>query len=215
MENVAILLLMAAIGLGFVGFLLWLGAKSSQKVWRNGQRLAETLGLTPAHGVPTGQWFYPAPRAAGTIRGKRVELFTYTTGSGKSRRHWAAISAAPRAAGGLTLSLARQGFATRVLELFGAKEVQVVDPAFDQRWFIRTNQPEFVRAALLPELRMKLAALDATHALRGSFELKDGVVKYAEEGGFYDDARCTRFAAVADVVCDFADIAEVWAQQPS
>lgn len=215
MENATVLALVAAFGVGFTGLVLWMSATGSQKIWRNGQRLAETLGLTPEPGAPKWKWFYPAPRATGTIRGKRVELFSYTTGAGKSRRHWVAISAAPSVAGSLTLSLARQGLATRVLELFGAKEVQVGDPAFDQRWFIRTNQPDFVRAALLPELRLKLAALDAADALRGSFELKDGVVKYAEEGSFYDDARCSRFAAVADVVCDLADIAEVWAQQPS
>ena len=82
------------------------------------------------------------------------------------------------------------------------------DPAFDHEWFVETNQPAFLRAALIPELRQKLMT-----AIRGScspkFELKSGKVKYEEFGMFTDAKLCDRFVTLADVVCDLADVAEI------
>lgn len=197
-----------------IAFVVWSGGKASAKAQRNGQALASRLGLVFEAGQPALGWFYPPPRATGTIRGKSAEFFTYSTGTEKSRTRWAAIAIKPRAAGQLAFQLSRQRMTTRMTELFGAKDIQVGDAAFDQRWFVQTNQPEFFRAALLPELRVKLDAL-AIQGFKGDLLLKEGVVQYREHGGFYDDAQCARMATVVEVACDFADIAEVWADHHS
>ncbi len=199
---------------GFAGvfvFIIWQSGKASIAARANVQGLADRLGLVLAPATPMFGRFYPPPRATGTIRGKRVELFNYSTGSGKSRKTWAAISVAPAMPSGLTFSLTRQGLGSRVLSLFGAKEIEVGNRAFDDRWFVQTNQPDFLRAALLPELQEKLLALDRSK-LPGSVRLEDGVVKYAEQGSFHNREICERLAAVLDVLCDLADVAEVWAQ---
>ena len=142
----------------------------------------------------------------------RAAFFSFATGSGKSRVIWAAMTITPVAAGGLTFAIDRQGILTRLGELFGTKEVQVGDPAFDAAWFIQTNQPEFFRAAFLPELRAKLTALYDQGQLRGGLGLKDGVVMYKEQGAFHQEAQCARLAGVVDLACDLADVAEVWAK---
>lgn len=211
MVQLLIPFLFVGIFVGIAIFMVVQGGKASLAARTNAQGLAERLGLTLEPATPTWGRFYPPPRAIGTVRGKRVELFSYSTGSGKSRKTWAAISVAPAIPGGLTFSLTRQGLGSRVLSLFGAKEIEVGNRAFDDRWFIQTNQPEFLRAALLPELQAKLMALDRT-TLPGSVQLADGVVKYAEQGSFDRREICERIAAVLDVLCDLADVAEVWAQ---
>lgn len=197
--------LMIALFAVTVALIVWFGAKSSAKAKENMRRLAGSLGLEATNEPPTFGIFHPLPRAAGRIRGKSVELYNYTTGSGKSRRTWSAVAVTPAADGGLTFALSRQGFGSAVRSLFGAKEITVGHAEFDRTWFIQTNQPDFFRAALLPEVQEKFRPFD------GTFKLEHGKVTYVEEGMFSDDERCRRFESVAALACDLADIAEVHA----
>lgn len=191
----------------------WLGAAMTKRAADNVRRMAETLGLEYFAKPPALGLFYTAPRAAGPVRGRQVELFTYATGSGKSRVQWCAVSAA--AAGSLTFLLQRQGFGTKFMELFGAHEIQVGDPEFDAAWFIQTNQPALLAAALLPELRARIMALLRAPAprVRGlEFKLEAGTVRYAEVGSFANADTCGRCQAAADIVVGLAEAVEA-AQQ--
>jgi len=200
----------------FFGFALWAGARQSKKNAENVRRMAETLGLQFADKPPALGLFHSDVRAGGQLRGKRVEVFPFSTGSGKSRTQWCAVSAAGRGAGGLTFTLRRQGFGTKLMEMIGAREIAVGDAEFDSAWFIQSNQPEFFREALLPELRGKITALVrelGTQARGMEFKLDNGVVRYAEIGNFSDQGRCQRCVRATEIVCDLADVAEVFAEQ--
>jgi hypothetical protein len=199
-----------------IGLVAWAAARQGRRAAENGRELAGQLGLEFAAGAPVLGVFYPETRATGRMRDKRVEVFSFSTGSGKSRVQWCAVSAAVPAAGGLTFHLRRQGFGTKVMELFGAKEISVGEPEFDRTWFIQTNQPEYFRAALLPELREKISALvrEPGAPARGmEFKLEAAVVRFAEIGSFADADRCRRCRRAAEIVCDLADLAEVWAER--
>jgi hypothetical protein len=189
---------------GLMPVLFWATVAARKRTVANLQRLAQQLGLD--FPVPAS-WRTPL-RATGQIRDKPVAVFTYTTGSGKSQQTWAAITAEVAKPGDFTFTLQKQGFATKVMELFGTHEITVGDAAFDSLWFVRTNRPEFFATALIPELREKLVTAGRA-VLGGRFELKDGVVKYFEAGVFADALQAARFAAVAEVVCDLADVADV------
>lgn len=199
--------LMVAGCLAFFAVILRWAAISSRKAMENVRHLAARLRLTVAVNKPK-LGFYRAPEATGTIRGKRVRLYNYTTGSGKSKTTWSAVAVTPATHGGLTFTLSHQGLGTKLQSLFGAKEIEVGDAGFDRTWFIQTNAPEFFAAALLPEVRQKL------QGAKGTWKLAEGVMVYAEKGSFGDPARCARFPAVVDAACDLADIAEVYAQPP-
>jgi len=204
--------LFAVLGLVFVGLIGWAGARSTRRAREQAQRLADALGLTLDPAQPVLGLFWPNPRGAGTIRNKRVEFFNYATGSGKSRTTWSAITARPRADGGLTFRLRKQGLGTKVMELFGAKEITVDDATFDAAWFVQTNQPDYFRAALVGEIRDRFMAAQRAGAT-GSFQLEFGVVKYAETGTFNSDRRRQRYELIAPLLCDLADVAEVFAQE--
>lgn len=190
----------------FAGLIIWLAAKASAQTHENVRRLAGRLGLELEKAQPVLGVFHRSPRAAGSIRGKAMRLYNYTTGSGKSQHTWSAVSAAPAADSGLTFALSRQGFGTKLRELFGAKEITVGNSAFDEAWFVQTNEPDYFRAALLPELQEKL------RPFKGAFKLEKGVVTYVEQGAFTSEERCQRFERAAEIVCDLADIAEVHAR---
>lgn len=157
--------------------------------------------------VPAKGWRGSA-RVTGGLHGKQIEFFNYSTGSGKSRKYWSAVSAAAPARGTLTFSLCRRNFGTKLRSFFGAKSIRVGDAAFDDRWFVQTNQPDFLRAALIPELRQALDAAFARGLKGGMFKLEAGVVRYAEQGSFNEE-RCRRYEALLPLMCDLAGVAGV------
>lgn len=193
--------------MAFAGFIMWMAARASALAQENVRRMAGSIGLELQAAAPLLGVFYPAPRATGRVRGKAVAVYNYHTGTGKSRRTWCALSVTPAATSGLNFALTRQGLGSKLKEMFGAKEITVGNHEFDRTWFIQTNEPDFFQAALLPELQEKI------QAFKGSFKLAEEGVTYVEEGSFSTEERCTRFARAVEVVCDLADIAEVFARQ--
>jgi len=180
-------------------------ARSTKKTYENMKRLAVRLKLTVPEVKPV-LGFYKTPDATGVIREKNVRVYTYTTSSGKNQTTWSAVAVTPRATGGLTFCLSRQGLGTKLLEIFGQKETKVGDESFDKEWFIQTNAPDFMAIGLLPELQQKISPF------KGEWELKKNEVIYTERGSFNDKERCERWREAVDAACDLADAAEVYAK---
>jgi hypothetical protein len=178
--------------------------RHAAKVRKEFPRWAEEIGWTA---TPMTSWTTPA-EATGVHAGRRGRVFSFTTGSGKSRRTWAAIELSAGAASGLELELTRQGFGSKVAALFGAKEIQVGDAAFDARWFIRTNRPDYMKAALLPEFRARIEELERRGGRVMKLEIKQGRAIYSEQGFFNAPVRA-RLAAALPVLADLAALAEV------
>jgi hypothetical protein len=218
MSPAVVPLLMIGFFVLVIGLVGWAAARQTKRAADNVRRMAETLGLEfTAKPLALGV-FYTEATATGQLRGKRVTLFPFSTGSGKSRTQWSAVSAAVPTATSLTFHLRRQGFGTKIMELFGAREIQVGDAEFDRTRFIQTNQPEFFHEALLPELRDKNGALVRELGGQGrgmEFKLEKNVVRYAQIGSFSSGDCCQRCVRAADIVCDLADVAEVSAEQKS
>jgi hypothetical protein len=194
---------------GFIaGTGIWLGMRRVARAGEQLRRLGERTGLTFEQKPKTLGVFAQTPELHGTRRGKYLRVYAYTTGSGKSRAHWTAVAARLGTSSALTFRLSREGLGSRILSVFGAKEIQVGDAEFDRRWFVQTNAPDFFRAALLPELRTKLDAISRRGG-DGIYETVNDTIRYSERGWFADQARCERFVDVIDAVCDLADVAEV------
>jgi hypothetical protein len=201
------LLIFVVIGVVTVGGLIVALVVSRRRMTRNLQGLAKQLGL---EFVPTRNWF-KQPSVAGTRRGRPMQIYNYYTGHGKYRKAWSAVSAHSAGDGRLTFKLRKKDFSARLNQLFSSRPVTTDDTEFDKAWFVQTNQPEFLRAALIPELRARLMEVRRAGS-KGTIELEHAAVKYAESGYFTSAKRTGRFLALADVVCDLADIAEVAAE---
>ncbi|MBL9204466.1 MAG: hypothetical protein JNN01_05235 [Opitutaceae bacterium] len=192
---------------GVIGVVVVVSRSAAGRAERNLRTLASRLGLQVTEHPPVFGIFARSPTVEGVRRGKPVRLYTFTTGSGKSRKTWAAV-AVQASRRTLTFSFEPQGVGSKIMEFFGVKEVTVGDRPFDEAWFVRTNLPDYLRAALIPELRERL--MEARRAgLRSGFRCENGEVRYAERGGFSDDGKVARFLVAADLCSDLAEVVEV------
>lgn len=196
--------------LGISALIVWAAVVAHRKAEANLQALAVRHGLQV---VKEGSGITAVTSVRGQRQGKEVRFWTYSTGSGKSRRTWCAVGVRPRAAGDLAFDLRPQGFGTTIMGWFGAREIQVGDPAFDAAWFVRTNQPDFLTAALVPDIRTKLSSLPRA-AGDAEYKLKEGLVQFATQGSFGSATVIARLEARLPVLFDLADLAEVSASQP-
>ena len=192
------------------GAFTWWAIVQQRRSAANLRALAQRLGLDCFEQKEAGRASHLL--VIGQQDGREVTFHTFTTGSGKSRVNWRAVSVRPRAIGGLLFHLKPQGLGTKLSELFGAEEITVGDAAFDRAWFIQTNEPEFLRAALVPEIRAKLTAARADAGTDGNFKLQQAAVVYAEHGTFADPNDGARFEQLLPVLHDLAAIAEVSAE---
>lgn len=189
------------------GMLAW-GITTHKRMMEQFRAWAAALGLE----VKSGKGWTASPEAEGMRGGRILRVNTFTTGSGKSRQVWLAAGMATGVRGGLELEFKRQGFATTVAEWFGAKEVKVGEPGFDGRWFVRTNRPEFVRAALLPEMRTRIDEAGTLGGRAIKIEVKDGWARYVEQGGVNPKA-CARVERLLPLLEELAVLADVAAQE--
>ena len=196
--------------LTFVGvstFIIWKVVAQSRQSAANLQALAQKLGLE--YRQQKFGLFDTVGAATGKLMEREVGFHQFTTGSGKTEQKWCAVSVFPKETGRLTFNLHQQGWVSKLEALFGAREATVGDEAFDKTWFLQTNEPEFLGAALVPEIREKLMAAQAAGGLAVHFRLEKGTVRYAELGDFSSDSACARLEQMLPVLYDLADIAEV------
>lgn len=180
-----------------------------KKAKANLLQLGDKLGLK----LDAQGRFIKKYRLIGELRGKAVELFSYTTGSGKSQQRWAAIAVRVKASGGLTFSLKRRmSLFEFIARLFRKNSVETGDPAFDRQWVLTTNQPDFMRSALLPEMREKIVRLSGGGLSSANYKYDLYTVRYSEQGSFGSGKLCARFGEIVDLLCDLADVVEVGAE---
>lgn len=172
---------------------------------KNLAQLASELGLA----MESEGRYFPKHRVAGTKNGRRVTFFSYTTGAGKSRQTWIAVSTSVGPVGGLVFTLKRRVPVFEIfVRLFRKNGVSTGDPAFDRDWFMTTNQPDFMTAALLPELRERI--LNAGGKRYSTYiKLAFSAIEYGETGSFSDKAACERLAKMIGLLSDLATAVEV------
>ncbi len=201
-------LLVFPVIIAIVAALLWAARGHVRKTHAMMLEFARRAGLRAVEKSALG--FTWIESMEGTQAGRTIRYWTYSTGSGKSRVTWVAVGVQPRAAAGLQLELTRQNFGSKIMEMFGVKEVQVGDPAFDAAWFVRTNQPDFLAAALVPSIRARLMAEPAA-GRSARYKLESGPVHYAEQGAFASAAVLERLERQLPLLHELADVAEVFA----
>jgi len=181
--------------------------KQSEKAHANLTRMAQRMGWAPPEPFKASLLRSSPMALAGAFRGRQMRVFTYTTGSGKNRTHWCAIAARVDNAAKLTLRLGKENALTRFGRKFGLDDVSVGNAAFDEEFYVKSNKPEFISVALIPEIRQRIGQLWHDQP-RGAIEVEGGEVKFSESGTFANDSMCDRFIAAAEVICDIAEVAD-------
>jgi hypothetical protein len=192
----------------FFSLMIVLVRREQRKTLENLTKLASRLGLELKR-RPAKLGFEPAPTLEGRHRNRPVRFFNYTTGSGKNRRSWSAVSAAAPGAGAFVLELAPENFITRIAVTLGMQDIQIGDPTFDRAFIVRSNDAATAAAALLPEIRTRLLAA-FPRVICGELTMNGGEVRFAETGSFGEAACVARLADMLEIACDLAEVAEVF-----
>lgn len=172
--------------------------------------LARELGLQLQERPPVLGIVPLMPTVSGQHGGRALRFFSFTTGSGKHRQVWYAMGLSCANPHGLTLRLGAQNFLTSIGTMLGMQDVQVGDPVFDQRFVVKTNAADYVRAALLPELRAELLQRWAARAVGANVKIEGGEIVYAELGSFADAAVIERMKSMLAPVSALAALPEVY-----
>lgn len=192
---------------GIVILLLWAARVHARKTHARVRDFAQRAGLRAVEKTALG--FTWVESIEGTQMGRTIRYWTFSTGSGKSRTTWVAVGVRPRAGAALQFDLTRQTFGSKIMEMFGVKEIKVGDPVFDEAWFVRTNQPDYLAAALVPSIRARLMAAPAGR-WGARYKLENGVVQYQEQGQLARPEVLERLEAHLPLLHELADVAEVF-----
>lgn len=193
-----------------VALMVWAAVVQTRKARENLRTMADRLGLQVIEPTRKG-WFSTEQRhVAGTWRTRTVRIYTYTTGSGKNRSTWCALAVSAAIPSGFSLKITGENFLTKAGRMLGMDDVATGDPAFDDAFYVKTSQPAYVRAALIPEVRMRLLDAWKKHRALGAFNAEGGEVKYNESGTFANSRICERFPAMLEIASDLAEIGEAF-----
>ncbi len=191
---------------GSVGLSRW----QANRARANLSALARDLGLQLQEKAPALGVFPLVPTASGRREGRTMRLHTFTTGSGKQRQSWQAMAVSCANPHGLTFQLGTQNVLSSLGVLFGGQDVQVGDPVFDGRFVVKTNAVDYLRAALLPEIRATLLQCWSNRAMGAAIRLEGDQLVYAEPGSFTETAVVERMKAMAQPMSVLATLPEVY-----
>ena len=216
--------LVAVTVVGFVVFIMlatilaktW--GKYAAKTDENMQWLADTLELSLVGGdpvVPNSRLLRSIRRPVrveGKRRGCDVSIYHHVTG-GRNNTTYARIKVATENPAGLKLAFSRESVLGRVGKSLGMQDVQVGDEHFDRLFLVKCSNPEFIKTALLPEIRERLCKVWEAHKSQGTIKLEDDALIYDELGTIHSEATRNRIAAAAELMCDLGGIVQFYNRQ--
>lgn len=209
----AAVLFVIAIASG-VAVLVVAGFRAARKsgIERNARlrEMAARLGLEYFEKPASVGFLPPTPIVTGDFGGRRAQVHEFTRGSGKNRTYWVAARLQCSGGGSLKLSLRTQGSALyeKLAGMFGYKDIDVGDRAFDSVFSISGSDEEFIKAALIPEIRARLVAF-WPGARGGRIRVEDGEAVYEEMGNLAKERCRANVEKSLPVLADMAAIAEV------
>ena len=192
---VVILFILAAMGLAaFIGY--WQRQGTSRK-W---SQLAARTGLT----LEGGSWLVK-PRLHGEYRRHTLELTTYTESSGTPGDSSSAtytLITLYLTNNSKMLAISPSGLTGAISKALGMQDVQIGNEAFDKRFTIKSQPPEFAGELLGGDTML----CDSIAGLRksGWFELRveGSQMTYRESGR---ETNLDRLEAIFNTLCDLAD----------
>ena len=205
MTNVSVLLLAvliflclgAAVVAVAAALYLWVrrGVQDINRDWGN---LGIATGLTLKPGGAFSQ-----PELIGEYRQRPIHIYTYSSGTQESRTTYTAVALMINSPPGGALEISpAAGLAAFFGKMVNAQDVEVGDPAFDSRFVVKSNPPDFA-PKMLDDERLQAKIMELPGLFRIGIEGSNLV--YAK-GGLEDDANL--LIRVFNVLSELADSLE-------
>lgn len=164
----------AFVPLLFVGALVGLIAKYSQaqfeefsKIWADFAQ-ARQLSMTPGRFFP-----FRANVISGAVENVPVQLDHYVVSHGKSSTSYTRVVGRAIEPMPFTLRVYVESVFSSLGKVLGAQDVQLGDPAFDERFMVKADNEAMARSLLDTELRRALTAFESGSL---SFDYRAGAV---------------------------------------
>ncbi len=210
MHSIIPLVFFVSVVVVVIGGSLLLSRWQAKRARGNLAALARDLGLQLEEKPPALGVFPQLPTVSGSHGGRALRLYTFTTGSGKQRQAWQALGIACENPHGLTFQFGTQNVLTALGVLLGMQDVRIGEPVFDERFVVKTNAADFLRAALLPEIRAVLLQRWPARGPGANVKLAGGELVYAELGSFTEVAAVERMKAMLEPLLTLATLPEVY-----
>lgn len=180
------------------------------------EQLAGNLGIGLLGGEPVFpriaflSFLCKSFQAEGEFRSRFLKIYHFSTGSGDSRTTYATVRLIGPNPKALTFQFSREGFLSKIGKAVGMQDVQVGDSRFDKLFVVKLSDPDFISAALLPEIKDKFYRVWEEHGAKGSLKLEGEEMRYDEVGTIRNDAARLRCEAVANLLADLAEAVDVY-----
>ncbi len=172
-----ILVLLCLCFTGFVvvvfGGVLFLFNRSVQEVNRTWGDLgkATRLSLKPAA-------LFSQPELNGEFRQRQIRLYTYNAGSQGNRITYTAVALTVHNPTSSRLEITPSGTAGNIFgKMLNAQDAEISNPAFDARFVIKSNPPDFAMK-VLGEAKLQMEIMDFPGVFR--IELEGPSLKYSK-----------------------------------
>jgi len=151
------------------------------------------------------------PTASGQYAGRALKFYSFVSGSRRNRQIWQAMSLSCANPGGLRFELGAQNVVTSAIgAMMGMEDLVLGDAAFDKRFLIGTNAPQFPCAALTPELRSLLLRQWSDRSMGACLKVYGGAIVYAECGAFTEGGIIARMRAMLEPMALLAALPEAY-----
>lgn len=188
-------------------FVLVGSIRQNRRGRENLRRLAATMNLRLIE--PEKKWVFQSGSVSleGKVRGRSIRIHSFTKGSGKNRTYWCAARVGVENNRNLSLTISSENIFTRLGGRLGFKQALAGDKAFDEKFYIKCSDEDFLRAALIPEVRARFVDV-WNSGTNGKVTADEGWVSFVEQGAFASDKICARFPGATELICDVAEIVE-------
>ena len=157
---------------GVIGWVIFYAYRSVKDVNRTWDDLGMRSGLTLKPAAMFSQ-----PELNGEFRQRPIRLYTYNAGSQGNRITYTAVALTVNNPANSRLEITPSGSAGNFFgKMLNAQDVQIGNPAFDARFVIKSNPPDFA-PRVLGEARLQMGIMDIPDVFR--IELEGSSLKYS------------------------------------
>jgi|GEM_PF-2391934 len=194
MESLLPLIIIPIFVLMFVGAIFF-AIKSAKNMRQQFELLAQKFGLE--YIPPKGKIFKSKPQIHGSLFGKTVQIYTYTTGSGKNKQTYTKFSLLPFDKG-LIVRISKEGLFSKVSKAFGGQDIQIGDALLDKQYRFKCNRGN----DLIQWIDYDIAEMLKTvhKSLRGSILIINGELSYSQHGIISNENARERFEKVMAIL---------------
>ncbi len=177
----------------FFGLIFYILRINNQKIFKQVSILSSNFRLQGLAALPKTWALSPyMPEMFGEYDGRKLRLYFYTTGSGKSTTYWTSLEMEVENREDQTIKIYKENFFSKIGKAIGGQDIQIGDGKFDSELILRASDEQFLKNLLTPEIREQFLRIWVERKPAGTVSLAGNTLQYIETGLVNNTARRER-----------------------